>query len=610
MSVTRVFFSRGSITPPNTRFHMVGRIDAGTQISDLPEFLGGLPNTSSATTKDIYFLLCENNYTDSSGNKKQRVYWSSDPTDFVINYNSNSQNQGPVQMEFTNKTGSTNYNINFFTSEKNGVHTHQPSFGTLLTSTPSDIDPQNNSGAQLSIAIAGNNYNIDNNQIYLSLPYNLNSSFSDNSVSDDRQYPWCFRKIYSTTKPQNNLTIDSNSSPPAIPLFSYTSPTSATNPFVPTNVPKISFDTATFPVTHDTAKKQFSIPAANWMTTTNKPKFNLMAKKNGTIKFIQDSNPNNKAIIKYSTITYDSSQNIIFQYSVDTDISMYGTDSSFITTSISCQLQYEIRNDPFGFESVPATESTEDHRFNSWFKIYFIPSTSSAMFPGGFTLAKTEIYDLSKLVPTDDSIFTIYNPNNGQNTTGGSIATGDTFQNSFYRNFSTFFVLNLLQGLPSYWTSSSEPGFPTIAIDPINYGNGNTQSTIFTWTTQAESSKNYMYDYCKNGEYCGNCMGVGLTTTTCVPHNNSTKNAALSAIGNKTDTVFISPDRQGAMAKQIANDENMGLYVLLIIFGVLFLVIIGVMIGYGTKSGGNFESKKPAVTAPKAGTSEAPKAGT
>lgn len=600
MSSSSIFFSRGSISPPNTRFHMVGVIESGTEISVLPGFLNGLPNTAGKTTKDIYFLLCENNYKDSKGDKKQRVYWSSDPTDFVINYNSNSQNQGPIQLQFFNKNGSNDYKVKFFTSEKSSTHTYQPSFSNELTNNPSDIQLENNSGIQFSVTEKDQNLNINKNQVYLSVEYDLVPYQANNSVTSDRQYPWCFRKIFGSQQTQNNLTIDSNSSYTSTPLFSYSSPTGNNNPLVPTNVPEISFGSTTFPVTHDTSKKQFSIPNANWSTTTNKPKFNLMVKKNGIIKFIENTSPTNFMIVKYSTLTYSSNQDIIFQYSTDSDINMYNTsNSTFITTSTVCKIEYEIRNDPFGFDSVPVKESTENNRFSSWFKIYFIPATSSAFFPGGYTLTRTEFYSLSNLVPS--ATFTIYNPNDGNNTTGGSIVSENTFQNIFYRYFSTFFVLNLLSGLPSYWTRSSESGYPNIAIDPVS--NGNTKSTIFSWTTQSEASTNYMYPYCTNSEFCGNCMGVGQTTTTCVPHNNSTRNAALSSIGSRSDPVFISPDRQGALAKQIDNDENMALYVLFIIFGLLFLVIIGVMIGYGTKSGGNLESKKPEI----ATTTQSPK---
>lgn len=579
MSSSTNFFSRGSISAPNTRFHMVGVIESGTETSVLPSFLQGIPETSGKTTRDFYFMLCMNHFIDSFGNQKERIFWSTDPTDFIINFNSNSQNQGPVQMEFFEKRGSNNYGINFFTSKKNNVYTYTPSFSNQLTNKPDDIQINNNSGTRFNINIANNDYNLSNNQVFVSVPYELTPDFQSSSVNTNIQYSWCFRKLYSGQQTQNNIIIDANSTYTSTNLFDYTPP-SGGNPLNNTNVPKINFGSTVFNITHTVntlnggvTERYFSIPNSEWNSTSNKTKFQLINKKNGIIKFLQNTNTSNFMYLKYSSITYDSSENILFNYSLDSDISMYG-ENSIITpvgSTLPCQIEYEIRNDPFGFESVPELENTEANKFNSWFKIYFIPTVNFAFFPGSLTLEKTEFYSLDNLAPSSTAGFTIYNPNSGENTTGSVISLSDSFQNYFYRELSTFFILNLLGGLPPYWTPNSEPNYPNVAINPVI--SGNTSSTIFAWTTQTEAHHDFMYSYCSTSEVCGYCYGNGQTTSTCVPHNNSKRNAVLSGLGDSEEPVFLTSDRQSALVQQIESEENISLWVLIGIFGLLFLVI-------------------------------------
>ena len=319
-------------------------------------------------------------------------------------------------------------------------------------------------------------------------------------------------------------------------------------------------------------ERYFSIPNSVWSSTSNKTKFQLINKKNGIIKFSENTNTSNFMYLKYSSITYDSSENILFNYSLDSDISMYGENSIILpSATLACQIEYEIRNDPFGFESVTELENTEANKFNSWFKIYFIPTVNFAFFPGSLTLEKTEFYSLDNLAPGSAAGFTIYNPNSGENTTGSVISSSDSFQNYFYRELSTFFILNLLGGLPSYWTPNSEPNYPNVAINPVI--SGNTSSTIFAWTTQTEAHHDFMYSYCSTSEVCGYCYGNGQTTSTCVPHNNSKRNAVLSGLGDSEEPVFLTSDRQSALVQQIESEENISLWVLIGIFGLLFLVI-------------------------------------
>lgn len=577
MSSSTNFFSRGSISFPNARFHMVGVIEAGTESSVLPEFLQGIPTTSGKTTRDFYFILCMNNFLDSSGNKKERLFWSTDPTDFIMNFNSNSQNQGPVHMEFFGKKGNNNYGINFFSSKKNNIYTHVPSFSNQLTSNPDDIQKNNSNGARFDINMANDEYNLTTNSVFVSIPYELIPSFQSNSVNTDRQYRWCFRKIYSSEKTQNNIVIDANTSYNSTKLFDYTPP-SGGNPLNNTNVPKIDFGTTHFNITHTVktlngvTQKYFSIPNSEWNSASNKGKFQLINKKNGIIKFLENTNVSNFMYLKYSSVSYDSNENILFNYVLDSDITMYGkTNIISIGSFLSCQIEYEIRNHPFGFESVLEVESGAN-KLSSWFKIYFIPTVKFGIFSGGFTLEKSEILQLKNLAPDSTSGFIIYNPNTGANTTGSNILDKDSFQNYFYRELSTFFILNLLGGLPSFWTPNSEPNYPNVAINPTL--NGNTSCTIFTWTTQTEAHHDFMYSYCTSSEICGYCYGNGQKTSTCVPHNNSKKNAALVGLGDTEQPVFLTSDRQSALVKQIESKENTSLWVLIGMFSLLFLIII------------------------------------
>jgi len=587
MSSSINFFSRGSVSAPNTRFHMVGIIESGTELSNLPTFLQGLPNTAGKTNKDIYFLLCMNNFLDSFGNKKQRVFWSCDPTDFVTNYNSNSQNQGPVQMEFNEKRGSNNYGINFFSSKKNNVYTLKPSFSNQLSNNPSDIQIDNRSGTRFDINIANNNFNLSSNQVYLSVPYDLVPDFQINSVNTDIQYNWCFRKIFSTTQTQNNITIDSNTSYTSNSLFSYTTPTGINNPLFNINVPKITFGTTSFTIYNEentlngVTEKYFRISNSEW--TSQKSKFELINKKNGIIKFLDNTDTTSFMYLKFSSISYNGNEDILFKYSLTSDTHMYGKINIIpLAGSNSCQIEYEIRNEAFGFDIVPSTENIESFRFSNWFKIYFIPAINSAVFPGGFTLGKTEFYSLSSKLNTT-SVFTIYNPNDGENTTGSSIDPNSKFQQYFYREFSTFFVLNLLNGLnSSYWTSNSESDFPNIAINPLF--NENTKSTIFTWTTQGDAHHDFMYSYCSANETCGYCFGNGQETNSCVLYNDSKKNASLVGLGDSEKPVFLTSNQKNSLVKQMRNKELVSLYVLIGIFSLLFLVIVIIVIYFARTS--------------------------
>ena len=196
MSGSSYFFSRGSISSPNTRFHMVGLLKKGTETNKLPSEIinpSALPNDGTKTTEDVMFLLCLNHYKDSRGNEKQRIYWSCDPTDFIINYNDNSQNQGPVKLVFTGKSGTDFNQMKILTSKNMNVYSYYNHFDNNLTDSPHDI--QLNNVSPSSFQVTQNDYNLPNNQIFLSIPYSIKTSNQVNNISSTLKYKWSFRKI-------------------------------------------------------------------------------------------------------------------------------------------------------------------------------------------------------------------------------------------------------------------------------------------------------------------------------------------------------------------------------------------------------------------------------
>jgi len=576
MSGSSYFFSRGSISSPNTRFHMAGLLKKGTEISKLPPTIissSVIPNDGTQTTKDVMFLLCLNHYKDSRGNEKQRIYWSCDPTDFIINYNDNSQNQGPVKLVFTGKSGTDFNQMKILTSKNMNVYSYYNHFDNNLTDSPHDI--QLNNVSPSSFQVTQNDYNLPNNQIFLSIPYSIKTSNQVNNISSTLKYKWSFRKILNSI--QNDAdglkTIDANNSTGtyynATNLFSNAS--ALPEPFKNLNVPVINFTSNLFNVTKNidsvTGETYYQIPKASasngW--EGEEDRFDLMAKSNGIIKFIDNSDPTKFIIINYNKKVIDSSERLRFYTSSSDETKFYGsTGINSIGSGVDCTITYELRNDPFGFGEI----TSSDNEVSDWMDFYFIPSETSAIFPSGFSLEKHEFYTLDKLVP--GNTFTIYNPAEGNNTTG----TVDSNENSsfdqfFYREFSTFFILKVLSGLPSYWTTSGEPAFPKIATNPIN--NGNTESTAFTWSTLSLANYDYMFDYCNNNETCGFCYGNGLTSKLCVPHNDSKKVAVNYSLGNTDNPIFLTNSNENK-AQDLETDTDQ-FWVLIIIMVVLFVIL-------------------------------------
>ena len=571
------FFSRGSISTPDTRFHMVGVIEKGTDTSTIPDFLRGL----DTSTSDIYFMLCANHFTDGLGNEKQRVYWSCDPTDFVLNYNSNSVNQGVANMVLENKSGNSTYTLKFLTSKSNNVYSLHQHFGNNLTSNPANIELNNRSETRFQIS--QQRYNLRTDQVYTSIPYELENYQELLSNSQTEKYGWCFRKFYSGSQlERDNIVIDGNGTYTASPLFTYSG---SLTPFVETNVPRINFTISdVYAITLDTSNKWFSIPK----TGTNswggdEDKFNLIRTSNGVITFTSNATPTNKYTFKYHSKNVDADGKMLFHYEGNLPASSYGTTHFFKNGNVvNCNITYELRNDPYGFESI--TNENPTTNTSDWFKIYFIPSTNSALFPGGYSLSKTEFYRIGNLIPSGFTGLYIYNPNDGQNINTAN--NQDNNYNQFYfRQFSNFFILNAILGpITSYWTPSHEEGYPNIAVNPAL--NDNIQSTIFTWTTQMEAHHDYMYDYCENSQTCAFCFGNGPRSQTCVPHEDSKRNAVNSNLGNTGAPVFLTAPKSVPTINypDNNNNENLGLIVLGAIFGVLGLIIIIVLIYFNSRT--------------------------
>lgn len=572
------FFSRGSISTPDTRFHMVGVIERGTNVNNLPDFLSGL----DTSTSDIYFMLCANHFTDGLGNEKQRVYWSCDPTDFVLNYNSNSVNQGVVNMVLENKSGDDSYTFKFLTSKSNNVYSLHQYFGNNLTSKPSDIELNNHSETRFQIS--QQRYNLRTDQVYTSVPYELENYQELLSNSQTEKYGWCFRKHFTNPQPErDNIVIDGNGTYTASSLFTYTG---SLSPFVETNVPRIDFKTTDiYAITLDISKKYFSIPKTGTNSWgSDEDKFNLIRTSNGVITFTSNITPTIKYTFKYHSKNVDADGKMLFHYEGSTPVSpSYGTNNFFANgVAFNCNITYELRNDPYGFDSI--TNNNPAKNTSDWFKIYFIPSTSSAFFPGGYSLSKTEFYSISDLIPSRFTGLNIYNPNDAQNI---NTATNpdNNYKQFYFRQFSNFFILNVILGpITSYWTNSSEDGYPNIAVNPTL--NNPAHSTIFTWTTQSESHHDYMYDYCENSQTCAFCFGNGPQSQTCVPHENSKRNAVNAHLGNTGAPVFLTApkDDNTIQYPNNNNNENLGLIVLGAIFGVLALIIMIVLIYFNSRT--------------------------
>jgi hypothetical protein len=557
--------SRGPISE-NDFFHMVGIIRKGTAKSKIPTFLHAIPglNTGTETTEDRIFMLCAcdtpiSNDSKSINNESYNLYWSCDPTDFVPDNNFNSLTQGIATLKYT-KNGN-NFNLSFIGSNKLQTKGIVPKFPSCnLNADNLNKCNKNNTQPTNFTFFIKNNENLVRDQIFADVVYTVGQS---NPVYETKPNPilWNFRKmkLVIDTSTGTHVSIAANTSTAdSVKLFRRN--TTFTN-FQAVNKPQVNFSGNKIQITQDLANLNFSITKTDY--DTYRKQFERFQENNSVVVFKKGSD---KRAVKYRDFIPQGTKHI-FEYSRSADAEYYDTSGTVIGTP-GADILFEIKNDPFGFQSVDADSDTP---VSGFMDIFFIPSTFNAHFPGGMTLDASEHFLLSNLVPP--TTFTIYNPSTGSNSVS-TTPVSNHFNQRFYRRFSTLYVLDIMSAWTSssFWTNDTEQGFATISVNPNN--NNFTKCSLYTWTLLGLAYHDYEFNYCVKPQTCGNCYGNGPRSSVCYPRDDAKAVAAASSLGVNSKQVFITPNTNTRNLTSPDKNEYIPLYIVVGVMGFIILILL------------------------------------
>lgn len=574
--VDRNNFFRGPIIPGIQNFHMIATIEAGTELSKIPDFLKGIPSSGGNVLRDIKYMLCTCYSTDKKNNIRTTCFWSSDPSDFVFNFNQNARNDGPALLRL-GEPGGNSFPIEVHGREtgNNIISNYKNIKQVDLTSSP--LNMQSNAKTSTSFVFTQTSFNLPPNDIFVNCDYTIETITNQESTTSTNPINWAFRKYFNSAQknPDGNIIIDSNSSYTSTELFKKTP---VVDPFLPTNVPKINFGTTPYNITHIGDKKQFTFP----VTASELPRFNLISLTNGVIKFIDSTSSSNFMYLHYTAFLLPqggSGGSVTFTYKQDSDLEYYG-ERSIITSGSSkpCKIEYELRNSLFGFDFVKT--STDD-----WLKIQLIPATDSAIFPGQLMLSNNSIYTTEILKPKPTSSYTIYDTTNGKNSMSMTDLESN-FSKIFFREFSTFYSLVVMGSWPTsgteFWTTNFETGHQNITISPTTT-TSKPRSTIFCWTSSNLANYIYAYSYCSSSQTCSYCYGNGPRSSKCIPTDNTTKNVVQTNLGTTSNPPFVTPmsastNKENGIS-EITKNEYTFIWISFGIFAIIAIAIVAVL-GY------------------------------
>lgn len=508
---------RGVINESQT-FYLAARLNA----SDSNETL--IKSGLNIDSSNPHFLLCLDRY-NNAGVQYHRLYWSNDPTDYVAQLESNSQNQGAAR--FTYKTENRNeYTLSYQTKLN-----YQPfdntnnSFGLDNIKKTTAINNERNNSFNI-IPREDKSYNLDNS-IFASVPYNISS---DSGITQN----WNFRQ---------NVTSANGGTSLRAPLADFTS---NNNMFEKVNSISVKLSgTLTSTITNN------QLNLSGLSVATNYLGFDDIPTNNGIAYMTQGTST------EYFTYTkYDKETKYI---NVGTR-GLFGTTSFSPGTSTSFNLFVSVDNDDDNFKTMRELLTTNYSENETYLDIFFIPTVRHNILTGGNYLEFITNYNLTS------GAIDYYNYKNGLEYVNG-VTLRDI---SFLTNY-------LNDTLPANFSySKMDSSYPLIPV----YSNTTTASSSSTviWTTVYESLKSYYYNYCRGNDLCGNCMGLTNTRAYNCHVNNNTlenykKNINLSVSNNNNAPLSDTP--KNSQTSNIFTNYTIPIVLLCI---SVFLIIVFVAI--------------------------------
>ena len=557
------FNFRGSPTQ-NQDFYMVAVLKSdqiGNFISANTPFFDDLGDGGV----DKYFFLCQNQYTTSTGNDYQRLYWSSDPDDFQKSTNLNHQNQGVVKMN--SSVSNNNRFLQYRTTisrtpdriPEPGIYKNFPVNLSRISGTEK--------GLPISFNVSGSNYNLDSSKLYYSIPYNISNSFAYTvpgfTAGAGNQISWVFRKIRGKGAPASNSSV-------TIPK-----PTVAgqQNDMVYNFVNLADLDTITGTSTSNfnygsvkydhvdvfTVQEDFGFTDNVLRISPYNNIFNNFPTHYSDIR-IENNAGTSYNVIYYDKIVKNRDTAEIYLNSGTYSRGLIANNPSSdaykdfeIREGNPLKITFNSRNDPECFCTIGSASD-----FSSYFDIYLIPVEENAKFPGGYVISNQNRFPIcdSENLINGGEVFTplignenlrFYNSKsrkpaqsdsemvgvNANNYINGDCSTALTpvinMTKLFnYKRIYNLLFLNQIGSLnPLIWSQTGIPAFPTIAKHK------NFPITFYTWDSWEAARNAYMYDYCTSNSFCGFCFGRNKSgENICFADSLTRKHASLTSSGN------------------------------------------------------------------------------
>ena len=460
-------------------FYVVGKF---TEEGASESFSTGIFENSGFTTKqelmDQNFVLCSNQYHDGNG-YNQRLYFSADPHDYQIDKSNNSLNQGAANLIYTQDEGIFNLQYMTYFDNKNKF---RPGDWKQI---PVNLDqiPLSDQVKSQNFIFNNNTYNLDNNSLYYSVPYEIKQIPKNNTSSEDINFT--FRGISSSTIGSSTYFPETS--------FSETY-------FHRSNVEKITVwsGTSTLIESHPDHPDKYTltVPISELDPGTT-PGLCILTdyhfNKNNVLKLISISNEE----YVYCNFLGTSGTEAIFnihQRALYDGASIPSTGLSGVSTITS-----ELRNTKNNFGEI----SSEHLRY------YLIPYEAYGYFTSGLNLQNIfetqgsvngTLKYFNAGVSTDNNV--IYDPitSNGSKNYSHLTQVHNLDLNA-YQKFYNYFVFLTSNKLKSIWKP--------VSTNRLGENNGE-ELTKFTWATTNEAYEAFTYNYCTKNPYetCGNCYGL------------------------------------------------------------------------------------------------------
>ena len=507
-----------------------------------------IPNALSLddTSGTYYFYLCLNRVLTTKG-FEHRIFWSCDPDDFVFNSNMDSSNNGP--LEFVYEMANGQYQLYYITTLNNDPSdTNRTRYGMNINFDEFPIE--NNSAFTFSINqdTTNSNYNVSP-LIYTSIPYDISSIPSSVKPS------WIFR--------QNNTTTGSTTSFGNI----------GTLPAVGAGAVGI-FEHLAVTTLIDSQSLGLDMTAGgNYLQLDSPTVDSDVIMPNSGIIYVTDTT--NEAMI-YNGLAIESNN---YKFNITQRGAFETTATGHLSATAAATVYDRQLSENFWYQ-----KDNTSVNVNEEFYMYFLPKESNLFFPKGHALNKEAItLDFNTDIATYDYV------------TGNAIQNLNTsvifFSNSIYNTLPSVYDFDLR--VDGY----SQSGIYT-----------ETNRSVLLYTNFLDAQQNYFYNYCTQGQTCGNCLGLtknrkNICTVTSKTNKNYTSNndndilsSEVTLASLKVKGTDISSDNSSGMLtnsdpqweKEDAWDDNILLpmcWGLPVIGLILILAIISY--AYTSKAVGN-----------------------